>query len=163
MSGESLHNGIRLTEPWPPRNLDPLSRKVAEAPYLAAPPAVIPVDGRRQLFVDDFLIERTTLRRTYHQAEKYAGNPIFTPESPLEGSGARYRDAAGYSPPFACTFDDGVFRDRADGLFKMWYAARQRHLYCPGLQYRRTALGTARVRRGAGDQRGAGAPAGELP
>ena len=123
MSGERLHNGIRLTEPWPPRDLDPLSRKVAAPPYLATPPAVIPVDGRRQLFVDDILIQSTTLRRTYHQARKYAGNPILTPQTQLEGSGARYRDAAGYSPPFACTFDDGVFHDPADGLFKMWYAA----------------------------------------
>ena len=123
MSGELLHNGIRLTDPWPPRALDPSSRKPLVPPYLAAPPAVIPLDGSRQLFVDDFLVQHTTLRRTWHQAEKYAGNPILTPQTALENRGARYRDAAGYSPPFACTFDDGVFYDSADGRFKMWYAA----------------------------------------
>ena len=123
MGGELLCNGIRLPESWPPRDLDPLSREPQVPPYLEAPPELIPLDGSRQLLVDDFLIQHTTLRRTYHQAQKYAGNPVLTPRTTLEETGARYRDAGGYSPPFACTFDDGVFYDPTDGRFKMWYAA----------------------------------------
>ena len=34
-------------------------------PYLVSPPAVIPIDVGRQLFVDDFLIEQTTLTRVF--------------------------------------------------------------------------------------------------
>src|SRR5262249_57105177 len=53
---ETLYNGIRLASPWPPRGrkvtLDPMP-----VPYLTAPPAVIPIDVGRQLFVDDFLID----------------------------------------------------------------------------------------------------------
>ncbi len=54
-----LRNGIRLPSPWPPRraySLDPMP-----VPYLGRPPAVIPIDVGRQLFVDDFLIARTNL------------------------------------------------------------------------------------------------------
>ena len=46
-----LYNGIRLPQEWPPWTLDPQAR-VAEPPplpYLAAPPAVIPIDVGRQL------------------------------------------------------------------------------------------------------------------
>ena len=54
--GEVLYNGIHLGTPWPPNNRyfspDPI-----EPPYLADPPAIIPIDLGRQLFVDDFLIE----------------------------------------------------------------------------------------------------------
>src|SRR5207237_9032447 len=63
-NGEVLHNGIRLPVGWPPRP-DRLTREPMPVPYLQSPPAVIPIDVGRQLFVDDFLIERTTLRRTF--------------------------------------------------------------------------------------------------
>src|SRR2546421_12804906 len=56
-AGETLPNGIRLPAPWPPR-LTELPREPLTPPYLSAPPAVIPLVGR-QLFVDDFLIDRT--------------------------------------------------------------------------------------------------------
>ena len=123
MSDAVLYNGIALPDEWPPRTIDPVSRRPVSPPYLQSPPTLIPIDAGRQLFVDDFLIERTTLRRTFHRAEKYGGNPIFHTNTELEQTGARYRDAAGYSPPMACTFDDGVFYDETDGRFKMWYAA----------------------------------------
>src|SRR5262249_11919722 len=48
--GEVLPNGIRLPSPWPPRraySLEPMP-----VPYLDRPPAVIPIDCGRQLFVD---------------------------------------------------------------------------------------------------------------
>jgi len=66
-AGEVLYNGIVLPASWPPR-MDQLPRDPVEPAYLKSPPKVIPIDVGRQLFVDDFLIEETTLKRTYHQA-----------------------------------------------------------------------------------------------
>ena len=37
-----------------------------DPPYLVDPPAVIPIDVGRQLFVDDFLIQSTSLTRRFH-------------------------------------------------------------------------------------------------
>ncbi len=47
---------------------------------------MIPIDLGRQLFVDDFLIESTDLKRVFHQAEKFAGNPVFRAETEVEKS-----------------------------------------------------------------------------
>ncbi|MCC7087092.1 MAG: hypothetical protein IT427_18990, partial [Pirellulales bacterium] len=63
--GERLYNGIVLPEEWPPRNIDPRDVEPMRVPYLESPPAVIPIDVGRQLFVDDFLIEKTDLARQY--------------------------------------------------------------------------------------------------
>src|SRR5438105_12605511 len=63
----TLYNGIRLTDPWPPR-LRSLPELPIAPPYLVDPPAVIPIDLRRQLFVDDVLIEHTSLLRSFHRA-----------------------------------------------------------------------------------------------
>ncbi len=110
-AAETLYNGIVLPEPWPPRAADFTDDPVTP-PYLTTPPAVIPIDVGRQLFVDDFLIERTTLKRTFHLADYYAGNPILKPDQPWESSGRG---------PAAMTFSDGVWFDPKDQLFKMWY------------------------------------------
>ena len=101
--GELLYNGILLPKQWPPRHLDPFSRKPMPVPYLQSPPDVIRIDVGRQLFVDDFLIESTTLKREFHKAKKFAGNPVLAPETELEMNG-------GHSP-MACPFSDGVFYD----------------------------------------------------
>jgi len=111
--GELLHNGIRLPSEWPP-NYGPLTREPMPVPYLESPPAVIPIDTGRQLFVDDFLIERTSLARTFHQATPYEGNPVLKPEKSWE-----LGEGAGMAAPFS----DGVWFDPRDGLFKMWYLA----------------------------------------
>ena len=58
--GELLYNGIRLPSVWPPGMAEVPSTPVTPA-YLNTPPAVIPIDVGRQLFVDDFLVEKTTL------------------------------------------------------------------------------------------------------
>ena len=52
-----LYNGIELPEPWPPRAED-FPNDPQRPPYLASPPEVIPIDVGRQLFVDDFLVEK---------------------------------------------------------------------------------------------------------
>ncbi|MBM4049552.1 MAG: glycosyl hydrolase family 32 [Planctomycetes bacterium] len=109
---EVLYNGIRLSSPFPPKDhklsLDPPPLP----PYLVAPPAVIPIDVGRQLFVDDFLVEHTTLTRTYHLAEFHPANPVLKPDKPWECEGRG---------PMAMPFSGGVFYDPRDQLFKMWY------------------------------------------
>src|SRR5207247_1703222 len=61
---KTLYNGIELPPVWPPRRT--LDRRVVVPPYLLARPAVVPIDVGRQLFVDDFLIEQSTLVRVFH-------------------------------------------------------------------------------------------------
>src|SRR6188768_2394039 len=81
--GETLYNGIRLGTPWPPNNRY-FSTEPIEPPYLADPPAVIPIDLGRQLFVDDFLIEESSLARTFHRAELHPASPVLRPETAWE-------------------------------------------------------------------------------
>jgi hypothetical protein len=114
-SGELLYNGIRLPEIWPPGNMNLNSYDPMPVPYLCNPPRVIPIDMGRQLFVDDFLIEFTNLKREFHTAKKYEGNPILKPETELE-MGAN-------GLPVACPKDGGVWWDPKDNIFKMWYEA----------------------------------------
>src|SRR5947207_1469728 len=73
-AGETLYNGIRLPAEWPLR-LRQLPANPVTPPYLTAPPEVVPIDLGRQLLVDDFLIENTTLTRTYHRPRPHAANP----------------------------------------------------------------------------------------
>jgi len=110
--GQRLYNGICLPEPWPPR-VESLVLNPSAAPwYLGSPPDVIPIDVGRQLFVDDFLIEETTLDRTFHAAEYHPNNPVLKPDEPWEND---------RPSPTAMVFSDGVWYDPQDGLFKMWY------------------------------------------
>jgi hypothetical protein len=99
---EVLYNGIRLPTPWPPRISDVPRDPVVPA-YLVTPPAVIPIDVGRQLFVDDFLIAQTTLKRTHHLPTYHPKNPVLTG---------------------GMVFSDGVWYDPQDRLFKMWYLAK---------------------------------------
>lgn len=113
--GEVLYNGIILPENWPPRNISSDSFEPMPVPYLKNPPEVIPIDIGRQLFVDDFLIEETTLLRKFHKARKIESNPVIQPETHLEmGSEGQ---------PVASPKDGGVWWDPKDNLFKMWYEA----------------------------------------
>ncbi len=81
-----LHNGIRLPQKWPPR-IEKLTRDPLPVPYLKSPPAVIPIDVGRQLFVDDFLIDRTTLKRTFHATRPHTANPLLQPDRSWEQTG----------------------------------------------------------------------------
>jgi len=104
-AGERLYNGIVLPTPWPPgygNNPSAMPDPLPPPYYIQSPPEVIPIDVGRQLFVDDFLIEKTTLKRTCHRAEYYRGNPIHRQMS----------------------YSGGVWFDPADRLFKMWYRDR---------------------------------------
>lgn len=110
---ETLYNGIVLPEEWPPSNLRQESTKPMPVPYLKNPPEVIPIDVGRQLFVDDFLIEKTNLTRIYHQAEKYEDNPVFVPKTEDE---IRLNEVVYLG-------QGGVFYDPDEAHFKMFYTA----------------------------------------
>lgn len=116
-AAETLYNGIVLPPVWPPpRSIEELRRgDVMAVPYLQAPPAVIPIDVGRQLFVDDFLIEQTTLTRRFHATQPWEGNPVLRPDKRWERI---YQN-----PKTAMAFSDGVWWDPADQLFKLWYMA----------------------------------------
>jgi len=112
---ETLHNGIVLPEEWPPQNVNLKSWEVPLTPYLAEPPAVIPISLGRQLLVDDFLVENTTLTRVFHQPVKHPGNPILFPQT-AEECHPDY-------PPCAVAKCGGVWFDDRSKRFKMWYMA----------------------------------------
>ncbi len=120
-AGETLYNGIVLPSPWPPR-AEKLTNEPMSPPYLASPPAVIPIDVGRQLFVDDFLVEKTDLKRAFHLAELHPANPVLKPDTAWETATTR--------DPTAMVFSDGVWFDPAETkanagqgrpAYKMWY------------------------------------------
>ncbi len=114
---EVLYNGIRLAKPWPPRAASLSHEPASPPPYLVQPPEVIPIDVGRQLFVDDFLIEKNTLQRIYHSAEYHPGNPVLKPDREWER-----QDTKAWGPVEAVSvFSDGAWYDPRDRLFKLWY------------------------------------------
>ncbi|MBN2293649.1 MAG: hypothetical protein JXM70_14565 [Pirellulales bacterium] len=127
LGGEVLYNGIELPSTWPPqiKEFRPADQTdPAVPPYLKNPPALIPIDVGRQLFVDDFLIESTTLKRSFHKLKPYEGNPILKPDKPWEAKG-QWKEFHG---PYAMPFSDGVWYDPQAKCFKMWYMGGL--LYC---------------------------------
>ena len=105
----TLHNGIVLPDAWPPLRA-PTQAAIIPA-YLTDPPRPILIDIGRQLFVDDFLIERTSLSRTTHRPKFYGGNPVLAPNLAPDHRG------------FAMPYSDGVWYDPDDKIFKMFYFA----------------------------------------
>jgi len=83
-------------------------------PWLENPPTVISISIGRQLFVDDFLIAHTDLKREFHSATQFSGNPVLSPETALEKAG---------NLPLAGPKSGGVWWDARDQLFRMWYEA----------------------------------------
>jgi len=119
-AGTTLYNGIQLADPWPPRRRS-LSDMPIAPPYLVDRPPVVPIDLGRQLFVDDFLIEESSLVRTFHRAQYHPANPVLKPAAAWETRDP-YADRTHTHPnPAAMPFSDGVFFDPQSRLFKMWY------------------------------------------
>lgn len=109
-----LYNGIELPAIWPPKVPVSAVLEGMSPFYLASKPDVIDISLGRQLFVDDFLIAHSSVKRVWHQAEYYPANPVFFPEEEWEmtAEGA-----------VAAPFSDGVWYDESDSKFKMWYMA----------------------------------------
>jgi hypothetical protein len=110
---ETLYNGIVLPSPWPPtpttlNHCYPLNPTPS---YLTSPPAVIPINVGRQLFVDNFLIQNSTLTQTHHQPAYYSGNPILSPNGGTEGN-------------LAMPYSDGVWYEPNLRKFRMYYDMR---------------------------------------
>ncbi len=139
-AGETLYNGIQLPAAWPPHPAA-FPAYNPPPPYLLDPPSVIPIDVGRQLFVDDFLIESTTMNRTFHQPVYHPSNPLVFPDRPWEGG-------------YALAYSDGVFYDPSDQLFKMWYMAgdlRDHTALAVSTEWHH--VGQARLRRAGWHQR----------
>ena len=76
---------------------------------------VISIDVGRQLLVDGVLIEKSTLERAFHRPRKSDRNPILRPTSMI------VLDIG--ECPVAAPFNNGVWWDEREGVFKMWYHA----------------------------------------
>ncbi|MHC5061344.1 MAG: glycoside hydrolase family protein [Planctomycetota bacterium] len=137
--GETLYNGIVLPEQWPP-NYGAISREPMPVPYLKNPPAVVPIDVGRQLFVDDFLIAESTLKRTFHQPDYCKQNPVIEHSKPGEEKSYEV---------YAAPFSGGACYDPADKLFKMWYTRSRPRATCyatstDGINWEKPALDVVR-------------------
>jgi hypothetical protein len=88
-----------------------LLAKSATALGASASGGAINLDLGRQLFVDDLLIAKTDLKRTFHTAEVCGDGPLLKLETPLELNASRGKDAL----PVAAPFGDGVWYDPSDG------------------------------------------------
>ncbi len=120
--GELLENGIRLPAVWPPRR-DALPVDPVRPPYLDTPPAVIPITTGRQLFVDDFLIAESKLRRKFYSAEYSPETPVIRPDRPWETQ-TDGPNVKAWGPGSGTTvFSDGAWFDPQDQRFKIWYRA----------------------------------------
>lgn len=76
---------------------------------------VVQIAGRKQLFVDDFLIaERLGVERRLHSFKRHPRNPVFEAQAPWE---------EGWADPFMST----VLYDPEERCFKLWYRCGPRH------------------------------------
>lgn len=110
---DAIYNGIVIPEDDDRANLSPYG-DLAAVPYLMSSseggyaPDIVNIDKGRQLFVDDFLVENTTLQRSYYQATLLE-EPVLTGKSKDAGN--------------AVLTSGGVFYDMDEKIYKMWYQA----------------------------------------
>lgn len=113
---DALYNGIKLPAQWPAkRNYATQIRKGMTPSEFWSQPEIVYATVGRQLFVDNFVVKSTTMRRTYHYPE-VQDQPVLTPDKEWE------TNAKG-TAKFAAPFSDGVWYDEQDGKYKMWYMA----------------------------------------
>ncbi|MDR2675610.1 MAG: hypothetical protein LBC18_12330 [Opitutaceae bacterium] len=115
-TGEVLYNNIVLPDRWPPRR-DIRSDEPQRVPYLEKRPGVVTIDIGRQLFVDDFLVGKSTLQREFHHPEKWKGNPVLKPETALEKK-SRFGDRAVAAP-----LGGSIWWNPGRQVFEIWYEA----------------------------------------
>lgn len=116
-AAETLPNGLERVEKWTPPTA-PLTDDPMPLPYLTDRPDVVPIDVGRQLFVDDFLIESTDFKRTFHRPKVDPRSPVLKPETPWERDDKQQED-------WAAPFSDGVWYDAKTKTFRMWYHAAE--------------------------------------
>lgn len=117
-----LYNNIVTEEKFPPENIESTSEECIDIPYLRNKPEVINISVGRQLFVDDFLIEKTDLKRVEHRPVKYKDNPVFYAQTPWEkGEVTRYRELL--RPSGTELLSGGMWYDGKRRKYRMWYTA----------------------------------------
>lgn len=100
-----------------PKTMNKYGAEKLPVPYLDKKPEIIDINVGRQLFVDDYLIQKTNLIRCWHKPKKSDKNPVFYPETDME-KGVKTGHSA-----MAAPFSDGVWYDGYENKFKMWYHA----------------------------------------
>ena len=110
---EKLYNGLIIPDQWPPSLNFNGPSEILPANYVQNKPEICPIDVGRQLFVDNFLIHETSMTKTFHQAIKSEHNPVLSPKTNIELDNGEC--------PVAAPFNDGVWWDTKDRMFKMWY------------------------------------------
>jgi hypothetical protein len=100
-----------MTNQWPPKATT-LSYRPMPVPYLSDIPDVVDLAPGRQLFVDDYLVQNTDLKRVFHHAKYHQAGPVIAPDRPWEGRNAY-------------AFSGGAWFDPSDELFKLWYKTRR--------------------------------------
>lgn len=80
---KKLYNNIILPDIWPPKVKETSLDKPLPVPYLENKPDMINISVGRQLFVDDFLIQKTDLEREEGIPE-VLDFPLLEPETKLE-------------------------------------------------------------------------------
>ena len=110
-----MYNGLVKPSNWPPILEFNGRGKKLPIELLTPLDGVYPIDIGRQLFVDDFLIYETSMNRTFYSAQKSSRNPVLVPETAAEKDQGEC--------PVAAPFNDGVWWDSREKVFKMWYHA----------------------------------------
>lgn len=119
---EVLYNGSVLSDEWPPRKGEKDLIEPQDIPYLKNTPEMIKIDIGRQLFVDDFLIESTTLERAFGKPEVHPKSPVLTPLTQEEMDNGNC--------PMAALFNDGCWYDP-----KVWYMPGWFHATAIAISY----------------------------
>jgi hypothetical protein len=119
-------------------DFNPQGKEPLPVPYLIATGSKIEIGEGRQLLIDDYLIERTSCRRTWHEAIPCAANPILCPATEFELDNGEC--------PCAAPFNDGVWYDPRDQYYKLYYHAGWFHgtalaLSRDGINWERPDLG----------------------
>lgn len=119
-------------------DFDPASDTILPVPYLEAETEPLTLEQGRQLFVDDYLIDWSTFRRIWHPAREYRYNPVLEPETEME---LDHGEA-----PMAAPFNDGLWYDPQDKLYKLYYHAGWFHgtalaISSDGIHWERPDLG----------------------
>ena len=85
-----------------------LALTIVNAQAAKPPTAVLEIGNRKQLFIDDYMIQSLTdARQVLNTATKAPNNPVIKPDRPWEG---------------AMTPVAKVMYDEDKGVFKMWYS-----------------------------------------
>ena len=99
--------GLGMVAATPGQRFEPASRPR---------PGILELEGRKQLFLDDWLIEEANrISRFMYRPRKYPGNPVLQRDRPWEMG-----DIAGYFRGVQI-FGQNVLYDDQERIFKMWY------------------------------------------